>query len=87
MSEILTHDVDPIETQDWLQSLDSLIREEGVERAKFIIDELMNKARVDGVSLPSGTTTPYINTIPVSEQPAYPGDHNIERRIRSAVRW
>lgn len=87
MSENLTHDVDPIETQDWLQSLDSLIREEGVERAKFIIEELMSKARVDGVSLPSGTTTAYVNTIPVSEQPVYPGDHKIERRIRSAVRW
>jgi len=87
MSEILKNDVDPIETQDWLQSLDSLIREEGAERAKFIIEELMSKARVSGVSLPSGITTPYVNTIPVSAQPIYPGDHKIERRIRSAVRW
>ncbi|PVX39821.1 pyruvate dehydrogenase E1 component [Pasteurella langaaensis DSM 22999] len=87
MSEILKNDVDPIETQDWLQSLDSLIREEGVERAKFIIEELMSKARVGGVSLPSGITTPYINTIPVSAQPAYPGDHKIEERICSAARW
>ncbi len=87
MSEILVNDVDPIETQDWLESLDSLIREEGVERAQFIIEQVMSQARNNGVAIQSGVTTPYINTIPASEQPAYPGDHAIERRIRSAVRW
>ena len=87
MSEILANDVDPIETQDWLQSLDSLIREEGVERAQYIIEQVIGQARTNGVSLPTGVTTDYVNTIPASEQPAYPGDHAIERRIRSAVRW
>ncbi|MDH2923856.1 pyruvate dehydrogenase E1 component [Nicoletella semolina] len=87
MSEMLRSDVDPIETQDWLQSLDSLIREEGVERAQFIIEQVIGQARSGGVSLPTGITTEYVNTIPVSQQPAYPGDHKIERRIRSAVRW
>ena len=87
MSEILKNDVDPIETQDWLQSLDSLIREEGVERAQYIIEQVIGQARTNGVSLPTGVTTDYVNTIPASEQPAYPGDHAIERRIRSAVRW
>ena len=87
MSEILVNDVDPIETQDWLQSLDSLIREEGVERAQYIIEQVIGQARTNGVSLPTGVTTDYVNTIPASEQPAYPGDHAIERRIRSAVRW
>lgn len=87
MSENLKNDVDPIETQDWLESLDSLIREEGVERAQFIIEQVISQARSGGVSLPTGITTDYVNTIPVSEQPAYPGDHKIERRIRSAVRW
>lgn len=87
MSEILKNDVDPIETQDWLQSLDSLIREEGVERAQYIVEQVIGQARTSGVSLPTGVTTDYVNTIPVSEQPAYPGDHAIERRIRSAVRW
>ncbi|AGI32869.1 TPA: pyruvate dehydrogenase (acetyl-transferring), homodimeric type [Mannheimia haemolytica] len=87
MSENLRNDVDPIETQDWLASLDSLIREEGLERAQFIIEQVISQARAGGVALPTGVTTDYVNTIPVSEQPAYPGDHKIERRIRSAVRW
>ncbi|WGE70096.1 pyruvate dehydrogenase (acetyl-transferring), homodimeric type [Actinobacillus equuli subsp. haemolyticus] len=86
MSE-LERDVDPFETKEWLESLDSLIRVEGVERAQFIIDELLSQARKDGVLVQSGVTTAYVNTIPVSAQPAYPGDHKIERRIRSAVRW
>ena len=87
MSELLKNDVDPIETNDWLASIDSLIREEGIERAQFIIDQVMQQARAGGVSLPSGITTDYVNTIPVSEQPAYPGNLEIERRIRSYVRW
>lgn len=72
MSEILKNDVDPIETQDWLQSLDSLIREEGVERAQYIVEQVIGQARTSGVSLPTGVTTDYVNTIPVAEQPAYP---------------
>ncbi len=87
MSELLKNDVDPIETNDWLAAIDSLIREEGIERAQFIIDQVMQQARAGGVSLPSGITTDYVNTIPVSEQPAYPGNLEIERRIRSYVRW
>ena len=87
MSELLKNDVDPIETNDWLAAIDSLIREEGIERAQFIIDQVMQQARAGGVSLPSGITTDYVNTIPVSEQPVYPGNLEIERRIRSYVRW
>ena len=87
MSELLKNDVDPIETNDWLAAIDSLIRVEGIERAQFIIDQVMQQARAGGVSLPSGITTDYVNTIPVSEQPAYPGNLEIERRIRSYVRW
>ncbi|MBN6074821.1 pyruvate dehydrogenase (acetyl-transferring), homodimeric type [Aggregatibacter actinomycetemcomitans] len=87
MSELLKNDVDPIETNDWLAAIDSLIREEGVERAQFIIDQVMQQARIGGVSLPTGITTDYVNTISVSEQPEYPGNLDIERRIRSYVRW
>ncbi|MBN6065474.1 pyruvate dehydrogenase (acetyl-transferring), homodimeric type [Aggregatibacter actinomycetemcomitans] len=87
MSELLKNDVDPIETNDWLAAIDSLIREEGVERAQFIIDQVMQQARIGGVSLPTGITTDYVNTIPVSEQPEYPGNLDIERRIRSYIRW
>ncbi|MCT8692112.1 pyruvate dehydrogenase (acetyl-transferring), homodimeric type [Glaesserella parasuis] len=87
MSEMLAHDVDPFETQEWLDSVNSLVKEEGTERAQFIIQQVMQHARTQGVGLPSGVTTDYVNTIPVSEQPVYPGNQEIERRIRSAVRW
>lgn len=87
MSDFLKNDVDPIETQDWLLAIDSVIREEGVERAQYIIEQLMQHARTQAVSLPQGLTTDYTNTIPVSAQPAYPGDLNLEERIRSAIRW
>ena len=87
MSDILKNDVDPIETNDWLLAIDSLIREEGVERAQYIIDQVLGQAKIGGVKVASGLTTDYVNTIPVAEQPAYPGDLEIERRIRSAVRW
>ncbi len=81
------HDVDPIETQDWLLAIDSVIREEGTERAQYIIEQLMQRARSQAVSLPSGLTTDYINTISVSEQPQYPGNLDLEKRIRAAIRW
>lgn len=87
MSEMLTNDVDPIETNDWLLAIDSVIREEGVERAQFIIEQLMRHARANSVSLPTGVTTDYINTIPASEEPNYPGNLDLERRIRGAIRW
>ena len=87
MSDILNHDVDPIETRDWLLAIESVIREEGVERAQFIIDEVLNKARADGVNVASSINDDYINTIPVSEEPSYPGNLELERRIRSAIRW
>ncbi|MCW9718205.1 pyruvate dehydrogenase (acetyl-transferring), homodimeric type [Avibacterium sp. 21-599] len=87
MSEMLRNDVDPIETNDWLLAIDSVIREEGVERAQFIIEQLMQHARANSVSLPTGVSTDYINTIPVEEEPNYPGNLDLERRIRSAIRW
>lgn len=87
MSEILRNDVDPVETNDWLLAIDSLIREEGVERAQFIIEQLMQRARANSVSLPTGVTTDYINTISVDEEPNYTGNLDLERRIRSAIRW
>lgn len=87
MSEMLRNDVDPVETNDWLLAIDSVIREEGVERAQFIIEQLMQHARANSVSLPTGVTTDYINTIPTSEEPNYPGNLDLERRIRGAIRW
>ncbi|KGQ55729.1 Pyruvate dehydrogenase E1 component [Gallibacterium anatis] len=87
MSDMVKNDVDPIETNDWMLAIDSVIREEGVERAQYIIEQLIQRARANDISLPTGMTTDYINTIPVSEEPNYPGNLDLERRIRSAIRW
>ena len=83
----MKHDVDALETQEWLAALESVVREEGVERAQFILEEVLEKARLDGVDMPTGVTTNYINTIPAAQEPAYPGDTTLERRIRSIIRW
>lgn len=87
MSETLNHDVDPAETNDWLDAIDSIIREEGIERAQFIIDKLMDKARKDGVRVNAGLNRDYVNTIKSADEPAYPGNLELERRIRTAIRW
>ena len=90
MSELLRNDVDPVETSEWLQALESLLREEGPERARFIIDQLTAQARKAGVDLASkgGTLlTDYINTIATSDEPVYPGNKELEKRIRSIIRW
>ncbi len=80
-------DADPGETQEWLQALDGVIRNEGPERAAYLIDQQISHARVNGVSQPFHAETPYINTIPVEQQARLPGDQNIEHRIRSYTRW
>ncbi len=65
-----------------------VVREEGVERAQYLIDQLLAEARKGGVNVAAGTgISNYINTIPVEEQPEYPGNLELERRIRSAIRW
>ena len=92
MSELLRNDVDPVETSEWLQALESLLREEGPERARFIIDQLTEQARKAGVDLASSgkggsLLTDYINTIVTSDEPAYPGNKELEKRIRSIIRW
>jgi len=88
MSDRLHNDVDPIETRDWLQAIESVIREEGVERAQYLIDQVLNAARNGGVNVASGSAIKdYINTIPTEEEPTYPGNTSLERRIRSAIRW
>ncbi|WP_375751283.1 pyruvate dehydrogenase (acetyl-transferring), homodimeric type [Vibrio sp. HN007] len=87
MSEVMNNDVDALETQEWLQALESVVREEGVERAQFLLETVLDKARLDGVDMPTGITTNYINTIPADQEPPYPGDTTLERRIRSIIRW
>jgi pyruvate dehydrogenase E1 component len=87
MSEVKNFDVDALETKEWLQALESVVKEEGVERAQFLLEQVLEQARLDGVDMPTGITTNYVNTIPAEQEPAYPGDVNLERRIRSIVRW
>ncbi|MCS3460347.1 MULTISPECIES: pyruvate dehydrogenase (acetyl-transferring), homodimeric type [Aeromonas] len=87
MSDILKNDVDPIETLEWLASLESLLREEGPQRAQFILEQLTEKARVSGVEVAEKANRDYINTIPAIDEPAYPGDQEMERRIRAIIRW
>jgi len=88
MSEVLKHDVDSLETSEWIDAIESVIREEGVERAQFLLEQVIASAKIDGLAGPGGAiTSDYINTISVAEQPEYPGDSAIERRIRSIIRW
>lgn len=83
----LTSDNDPQETAEWLQSLDFVCHTEGHERAKYLLEQIRDRAFRHGVQFTSGCTTPYVNTIPVEEQPEYPGDRELERRIKSIIRW
>lgn len=88
MSEIVNNDVDPIETRDWLQAIESVIREEGVERAQFLIDQVLNEARRSGVSVSASLANRnYVNTIAVEDESEYPGNLELERNIRTAIRW
>lgn len=85
--EPFEEDQDPIETQEWLDSIDSVIREEGLERARFLLQSLSDRATRNGLPLPFTMTTPYRNTIPVDNEVKMPGDLFLERRIRSLIRW
>jgi pyruvate dehydrogenase E1 component len=83
----LADDRDPNETNEWIESLDWVIQSSGPERASFLLDQLKERAFYRGVHYVSSATTPYINTIPAQQEPPYPGDRQIERRIKSFLRW
>ncbi|MEK6735692.1 MAG: pyruvate dehydrogenase (acetyl-transferring), homodimeric type [Pseudomonadota bacterium] len=80
-------DIDPQETQEWLDALESVLMNEGGERAHFLLEKLIEKARRSGAYLPYSATTAYINTIPTGKEERSPGNNAIEHRIRSYVRW
>ena len=80
-------DLDPQETQEWIESLESVLEREGPERAHFLLETLIDKARRSGAHLPYTANTAYVNTIPVSTQRPIPGDQAIEHTIRSVIRW
>ncbi len=80
-------DIDPLETQEWLDALESVLENEGVDRAHFLLEKMIEKARRLGAYLPFSANTAYVNTIPLAHQPRFPGDQTMETRIRSFVRW
>ncbi len=80
-------DVDPIETQEWLDALSSVLESEGEARAHFLLEQLVKYTRRRGVHMPFDATTAYLNTIPVGKEQKSPGDHELEHRIRSIIRW
>ncbi len=80
-------DIDPMETKEWLDSLEYVLESRGPERASYLLQTLRNRASQLGVALPLSTVTPYINSIPADEQARFPGNREIERRIKSIIRW
>ena len=80
-------DIDPAETGEWVESLEGLIDDRGGPRARYILLSLLKRARERNVAIPTTISTPYVNTIPVHEEPYFPGDEALERRYRSWIRW
>jgi pyruvate dehydrogenase E1 component len=80
-------DIDPSETREWVDSLDSVVDQRGRTRARFLLARLMARARELQVGVPAMVSSDYINTIPPEEEPWFPGDEHIERRVRAFIRW
>ncbi len=87
IQEKLNNDIDTQETQEWAESLESVIEADGVERAHFLLEKLIQTARHSGANLPYSANTAYINTIPPHLEPSIPGDQAVEARLRSFIRW
>jgi pyruvate dehydrogenase E1 component len=80
-------DIDPVETQEWLESIDSVLRAQGPERAHFLLEKLVDFTRRSGTYLPFKPNTAYLNTISKAQEPEYPGDRSLERRNEAYIRW
>jgi pyruvate dehydrogenase E1 component len=91
IKEIAPHsskdDIDPLETREWIESLNSIIENDGPSRASYLLNKVVSEAYTAGLVLPDTRTTPYINTIPTELEVKSPGDQNIEKKIRAYVRW
>ncbi|MFN4262974.1 MAG: pyruvate dehydrogenase (acetyl-transferring), homodimeric type [Thioalkalivibrionaceae bacterium] len=87
MNDIAKQDIDPQETQEWLDAMAAVLEADGPERAHQLLEKLIDKARRSGAYLPYSANTAYVNTIPPHLEPAYPGDSALEHRIRSYIRW
>src|SRR2546421_6394142 len=82
-----THHVEDVEIQEWLESLDSVLEASGPDVAREILERLRAHATVNGIDLPFTANTPYTNTIPLRLEPLFPGDQELERRIKSPICW
>jgi pyruvate dehydrogenase E1 component len=80
-------DIDPVETQEWLESIDSVMRAQGPQRAHFLLEKLVDFTRRSGAYLPFKPNTAYLNTISKVQEPDYPGDRSLERRNEAYLRW
>ncbi|HEY2275118.1 MAG TPA: pyruvate dehydrogenase (acetyl-transferring), homodimeric type [Steroidobacteraceae bacterium] len=80
-------DLDPVETREWLESIDSVLKTHGPERAHFLLERLIDYTRRSGAYLPFKPNTAYVNTIPSGREPEYPGNRALERRIEAYIRW
>jgi pyruvate dehydrogenase E1 component len=80
-------DIDPTETQEWLESIDSVMRAQGPQRAHFLLEKLVDFTRRSGAYLPFKPNTAYLNTISKAQEPEYPGDRSLERRNEAYMRW
>ncbi|MFT7244525.1 MAG: pyruvate dehydrogenase E1 component [Candidatus Azotimanducaceae bacterium] len=80
-------DEDPIETREWIEAINSVLEEEGPERAQYLLERLSAQVTATGAQLPYAITTPYRNTIPVEQESRMPGDLFMERGLRSLIRW
>src|SRR3989440_9384815 len=80
-------DIDPAETREWVDSLDSVVDQRGRPRARFLLARLMARAPELQVGVPAMVSSDYINTIPPEEEPGAPGDEHLARRVRAFIRW
>ena len=80
-------DIDPFETQEWIESLNAVIENDGAPRASYLLNKVISEAYTAGLVLPDTRTTPYINTIPTELEVKSPGNQNIEKKIRAYIRW
>jgi pyruvate dehydrogenase E1 component len=87
MANDLPIDTDEQETLEWLEALDAVIERDGTERAHYLLEKLIDKSRRSGANLPYNANTAYVNTIPTHLEAQSPGDHEVEQRIRSMIRW
>ena len=86
-THVMPHNMDEYEVAEWLESLDSVLESSGPEVAVEILERLRAHAKVAGLNLPFTANTPYVNTIPARLEPPFPGDQELERRIKSLIRW